>query len=129
MAVSQSFHHCTSFEAVVPEAKIQHGFKMTRKIHKQNPYGKIVIDEILREFSPLHVFSCSAPRRQKYNMGSKLAEKNHEQDPCHRILIDGILREILPPKENRPTSRKSLGTFYKVKWSRSGTFGVFLALE
>jgi hypothetical protein len=65
-------------------------------------------------------------QREKYNMGSKLAEKNHEQNPYHRILIDGILREIIPPKENRPTSStKSLGTFYKVKWSRSGMFGVF----
>jgi hypothetical protein len=39
------------------------GSKWARKIHKKNPYGKIVIDEILREFSPLHVFSCNVPQR------------------------------------------------------------------
>jgi hypothetical protein len=56
-----------------------------------------LIDEILREFSPLHVFLCSTPQRKKY-MGSKLAKKSYEQEPCHRIMIVGILREILPSK-------------------------------
>jgi hypothetical protein len=31
------------------------GSKLPERIHKQNPYGKIVIDEILREFSQLHI--------------------------------------------------------------------------
>jgi hypothetical protein len=67
-----------------------------------------VTNEILREFSLLHIFSCSAPQRQKYNTGSKLVEKNQEKDPCHIILIVGILREILPPK------RKSFHFFKKI---------------
>jgi hypothetical protein len=66
-----------SFEAVVPKAKIQHGFKMTRKFLEQNPCCKIVIDKVLKEFSALHVFSCRYTLEAKY-MGSKLAEKNHE---------------------------------------------------
>jgi hypothetical protein len=31
------------------EAKIQHGFKISRKNHEQNPYHRILIDGILRE--------------------------------------------------------------------------------
>jgi hypothetical protein len=56
-----------------PRKKSNMGSKLARKIHKQNPNRKIVIDEILREFSPLHIFSCSAPRMKIYNIGFKIS--------------------------------------------------------
>jgi hypothetical protein len=35
------------------EAKMtQNGFKLSEKIHEQNPYGKILIDEMLKEILP-----------------------------------------------------------------------------
>jgi hypothetical protein len=88
-----------------------------------------VIDQILREFSLLQVFSCIAPRRQKYNMGSKLAEKNHEQDPCHKILIDGVLREIISPKGKSSHFYKIMGHMFQSQMVKQWKVGGLLGLE
>ena len=103
------------------------GSKWLEKFLEKNPCCKIVIDKVLMEFSALHVFSCRYILEEKIQHGFKISRNNHEKNPCHKIWIDGLLGEIMSLKGKSPYFFcKIVWHIYKIKWSRSGTLGVFL---